>query len=48
MLIMNRKELDRCKNDILYFLEHYCLINGVHIKLKDYQKDMLIEFNKHK
>lgn len=45
---MNKKELDRCKNDILYFIEYYCLINGAHIKLKDYQKDILMKFNKHK
>ena len=27
--------------DIVTFIEQYCLINGKHIKLKDYQKKFI-------
>ena len=31
------KEINKCKNDIIYFIEHYCKVNNNSIKLKDYQ-----------
>lgn len=34
-------EIDRCRNDIGYFMEKYCMINGDPIFLRDYQKDFL-------
>jgi len=27
--------------DIITFIEQYCLVNGRHIKLKDYQKEFI-------
>ena len=30
-------ELEKCKNDIQYFIENYCTADGEFIKLKDYQ-----------
>lgn len=30
-------ELEKCKNNVKYFIEKYCTINGEHIRLKDYQ-----------
>lgn len=32
------KNYKKCLEDPVYFIEHYCLINGNPIKLKDYQK----------
>ncbi len=40
-MTMNRKELNKCKNDFVYFVEHYCRINGVRVRLKDYQKKFI-------
>ena len=35
-------ELEKCKNDIVYFIEHYTIdTNGNHIKLNNYQKEYL-------
>ena len=34
-------EIDRCRNDVVYFMEKYCMINGDPIFLRDYQKDFL-------
>lgn len=35
-------ELEKCKNDIVYFIEHYTIdTNGNHIKLNSYQKEYL-------
>ena len=30
-------ELIKCKNNPIYFIEKYCMLNNKHIKLKDYQ-----------
>ena len=38
-------ELEKCKNDIQYFIENYCTIDGEYIKLKDYQIKMLKNFD---
>ena len=35
------QELNRCKNDVVYFTENFCKINGNNIKLYDYQKEIL-------
>lgn len=29
-------EVERCKNDVVYFMEKYCMINGEPISLRDY------------
>ena len=35
-------ELEKCKNDIIYFVEHYVIdTKGNHIKLNNYQKEYL-------
>lgn len=35
-------ELEKCKNDIVYFVEHYVVdTKGNHIKLHNYQKEYL-------
>lgn len=31
--------------DTITFIEQYCLINGTHIKLKDYQKEFIKRVN---
>lgn len=36
------EELERCKKDPAYFMEKYCSIDANSIKLKDYQKQFLI------
>ena len=36
------KEIERCKKDPVYFIEKYCSIGTNSIKLKDYQKQFLI------
>lgn len=35
------EELEKCKNDVKYFIEKYCTINGEFIKLKDYQINLI-------
>ena len=40
-------ELEKCKNDIQYFIENYCTIDGESIRLKDYQIHLLKRINKH-
>lgn len=35
------KNYKKYLEDPVYFIEHYCLINGKHIKLKDYQKKFI-------
>ena len=34
-------ELEKCKNDVKYFIENYCTIDGKLIKLKDYQINLI-------
>lgn len=34
-------EFEKCKNDVKYFIEKYCTINGELIKLKDYQINLI-------
>lgn len=34
-------EFEKCKNDVKYFIEKYCTINGEFIKLKDYQINLI-------
>lgn len=41
------KELEKCKNDLQYFIENYCTIDGEFIRLKDYQIHLLKLINKH-
>lgn len=38
-------EIEKCKNDIQYFIENYCTIDGEHMKLNDYQIEMLKNFD---
>jgi len=43
------RELIRCKNDILYFAEHYIFVihpskGKIHLELRDYQMDILRDF----
>lgn len=35
------KELEKCKKDIIYFVEHYLTINKKHIKLNNAQKNFI-------
>lgn len=35
------EELEKCKNDFIYWIENYCQINGKSIKLKDYQHALI-------
>lgn len=34
--------------DVIAFIEQYCLVNGKHIKLKDYQKRFIKWMNQSK
>lgn len=34
-------ELDKCKQDPVYFIEKYCTVNGEHIKLNGFQKGFI-------
>ena len=34
-------EFEKCKNNVKYFIENYCTINGELIKLKDYQINLI-------
>lgn len=34
-------EFEKCKNDVKYFIENYCTIDGELIKLKDYQINLI-------
>ena len=36
-----KEELQKCKDDIVYFMENYCTINGQPIVLSDYAKEFL-------
>lgn len=36
------EELERCKKDPAYFMENYCSIDTNSIKLKDYQKQFIM------
>lgn len=38
-------EFERLKKDTKYFIEKYCLVNGKRIKLKNYQIEMLKNFD---
>jgi len=41
-------EVERCKNDVVYFMEKYCMINGDPIFLRDWQKNFLKTWNNSK
>ncbi len=43
-----RKELERCKTDIVYYFENYLLFNGKPRKLWDYEKERLRNFKNKK
>ena len=49
---MLEDELNKCKNDALYFIEKYCVLvtpNGIEsIRLSDSQKKYLEYLNKHR
>ena len=38
-------ELEKCKNDVKYFIENYCNIDGEFIRLKDYQIHLIDYIN---
>lgn len=38
-------ELEKCKNDIQYFIENYCTVDGEIIRLKDYQIKLIKKLN---
>jgi len=40
-IVAEEREIEKCRNDVAYFMEKYCLINGDPIFLRDYQKDFL-------
>lgn len=40
-------ELEKCKNDIQYFIENYCTADGEIIRLKDYQINLINNYIKH-
>lgn len=37
----NNLEILKCKHDLIYFIENYCLINNKKIKLTEVQKQFL-------
>ena len=39
-----KEEVKKCKDDIVYFMETYCLINKQPIVLRDYQKEFLKKY----
>jgi len=39
------KELEKCKNDIVYFVENYMTINNEPMVLRDYEKEFLCKYN---
>lgn len=41
MTDIEKLELEKCKNDVKYFIENYCTIDGEYIKLNDTQKYVL-------
>ena len=41
MTDIEKSELEKCKNDIKYFIENYCTICVENIKLNDTQKYVL-------
>jgi len=38
------EEYHKCKKDPIYFIESYCMLNDKHIVLRDYQKDIVLEW----
>ena len=40
-----KEEIIKCKEDIVYFIENYCTIDGTHIKLTNYQKSQMLKLN---
>lgn len=36
------------ENEVINFIENYCLVNGNHIKLNNFQKAFIKWMNKHK
>lgn len=49
---MNLSEIERCKNDIVYFVENYVTVKNYKgyqkLKLKDFQKDLLRKYETEK
>ena len=41
MTDIEKSELEKCKNDVKYFIENYCTIDGEYIRLKDYQINLI-------
>lgn len=41
-------ELEKCKNDVKYFIENYCTIDGEYVRLKDYQIEFFNNVKKYK
>lgn len=41
------KEYDKCIHDPIYFIEHYVIVNGKHLKLTSFQKLFISKINKH-
>ena len=40
-----KEEIIKCKEDIVYFIENYCTIDGTPIKLTNYQKSQMLKLN---
>lgn len=40
-------ERDKCIHDPVYFIEHYIIVNGKHLKLTPLQKLLINKINKH-
>lgn len=38
---IEKSELEKCKNDVKYFIENYCTIDEEFIRLKDYQINLI-------
>lgn len=41
------KEYGKCIHDPIYFIEHYVIVNGKHLKLTSFQKLFISKINKH-
>lgn len=40
-----KEEITKCRENIVYFIENYCTINGSPIKLTNYQKSQILKLN---
>ena len=47
MTDIEKSEFEKCKNNVQYFLENYCIVDGKFIKLKDYQINLINNYIKH-